>query len=311
MKQQIRGIGNEEFKFSNQNIKRSYIIVHTIGNAVNVAPSQKDIDLSKLRISLTLEQYGKSLSSSFNAIAPAIKGAMDDKSGSVADLGFFTNGLTCSGINIVPEDVAVKQESYLVIPLVQTPIIVKGDDCFKVSIDILSGFFGTTVDADSKVYIVTEDGTDLNQLDMELPFYYPMTTDKQYINYSFQGVSEISLIDSGSSASKSDLAFTSIDIQSAHYNERFDQVDLFALNQMDQLGTPSERLLNFPVTRVNPSSLVDVKLSVSVDTTLVTTNNQFLHVQQTIANHGVSARSLSINTKVLRRKAMRRGLIKI
>lgn len=309
MRQQLRNNGNEKYPFRNQSLRRVYLLIHTVNDAVNTAPSTTDIDLSKIRIDMTLSQNGKSLSTSFNAIAPVVRGALFDKSsGSVSDIGFASGGTTCSGIKVLTETASVKAESYVIVPLIHTGINLKGDDLLDIQIQLNQGHFSTAVDSDSKIYLISEVGTDIVQMDMELPQYIPLTADKQQVKFDFPACSEIALLDSGTSAEKSANAITSIEVKSRHFSETYDALQVIANNQMDLVGTPTERFNNFIIANVNPSALIDTHINLSIDTSLITTNNQYLYVNEVAFNTQLVKRGWDLSRKISMRKGIARGL---
>lgn len=309
MKQQIRNLGNETVTLRNKAVKQTYLLIHSIQDAVNTAPANTNIDLSKIRIEMNLKQGGQEMTTSFNAIGPAVLGALKMKaSGSVSNIGLASGGTTCAGIKINAEDADSYAETFLKIPLLDTAVILKGSDELNITIDLLSGHFSSAVDGSSKVYLVAEEGHDLNQLDMELPYYYPFTTDKQTVSLTFPAISELALIDSGTTYSKESCPFTSVEIISDQMRERYDTAQLYMKQADEYVGIPSENYVNFFVLDANPSCITEVEVNAGVDTSLITANNQFLYVKKVNPNRQLATRAVARKHKVAVRKANFRGL---
>jgi len=307
MKVQLRNSGNEVHTFSNRNLRRIYLEIHGIQDVANTAPATTNIDLSKIRVSLDVKQAGTSASTSFNAIAPTVAGALHYNYPSITQLNFSSGGVTLAGQTVVVAASGVYAETITIVPLVFDPFILKGQDEMKVNIDLNTGLFEAALDGSSKVYLVTEDGTDLNQVDISLPIYTPLTNEKSQVSFSYPAVNKLSLIDSGGTDSRSDIPFTSVEIKSNHFNDRFDTIDLVSRQLLDSRVPFADNNNNFKIVDITPSSLVDVTVNIAVDTTLITANNQFLFANSVIYNRALASRSVSLAQKVNAKKAAYRG----
>lgn len=306
MKMQIRGVGRDSQKFEDQNLKRLYFLVDCIQDVANTAPATTNIDLSKLQISMKLNQLGMEMTSSFNAIAPPIVGAQLYGYQSVDALNYDSSGITCAGVTVVPASSGVKARTLLVIPLIFNPLILKDDDFLSLDFEIMSGFFSSDCDTDSKVYIVSEDGTDLHQMDMQLPVYQSLNNVSPSQQFSFSAINSMCLIDSGGTDVITDTPIQRVDLKSSFMQEKYDTVDLIAKNLQNLSSPYSTHNNNFRVVDCRDSALDSVKLNIDLNTSLITQNNQFLFVNEVRYNAALTARAGALTHKINGRKVQYR-----
>lgn len=308
MKRQLRNDGSEAVLIQGSTFKKMYLQITTVGTGY-VVPTSKDIDLTKIRIGLQLNQHGKDISSSFNAVGPTALGTLKNKNFFGADnVGFDVNGLTCSGKQLQATDGStINFQNLLVIPILFNGMSLTDSDSLTVQVDLLSGLFalGNATD-DSKVYLVTEEGADVEQLDLELPVFYPLTIDKQSPAFNEESVSEIAIVSSCPSVSTLDFPINAIDVKSLYVNERFDYVTLRSKQIIDQFELASN---NVSICDSHPSTLDKVEINLDVDTTKLHTGNEFLYVMRSKHNAKLANRAINHRRKVTNMKAKTRGLM--
>lgn len=308
MKEQLKNAGTDRKILRNRNIKRTYLMIHGIQDVVNTAPATSNIDLSKLRVTLSLNQLGKTITSTFNGIPPVIVGQMRQGYQSISAVNFASSGTTCAGETIVTAGASTYAETLLIVPLTFEPIILKGNDNLTIDFDLGSALFSSALNDSSKVYLCYEDGSDLHQLDMSLPQYTMITSEKSQVEFTYPSCSQVYLLDSGGTDDRSDIPWDSIEIKSKHFNDRYDKLDLISLNKLNQVSPLADLNNNFNVVDATESALVDVNITIALDPTLITTNNQFLYVENVGFNPNVTRRAVDISNKINYNKTIQRGV---
>lgn len=299
MKTQLR-IGSDQKRISAMSFKRAYLLVQKVPNVAGTSAST-DLDLTKLRCSIDIEQGSVKDSTSFDAVAPVVLGALRSaNSTALSSIGFDNGGLTCEGVASSSNTLFT-----LEVPLLHGGYIVKREDVITFNIDIIPGFFSSDCDANSSVYLVIEPDSDISQIDVNLPVYYPITQDKNSPSYNENQVSEVYLIDSAR-YTYANAPFQSIEVKSQYVNDRFDTVTLEQKRYADlnQVGSHGNSL----ISNVEPSALCDVELNLGVNTTNVVTGAQFVYVSRCITGADITQRAIKHNKKVTMRKAQLRGL---
>lgn len=309
MKRQIRNNGSEVVQIKGTSFKKLYLQIVTVGPDDTTAPSNKDIDLTRIRIGLELTQHGQSMSSSFNAVGPTALGVLKNKDVyGMNNVGFNpTIGTTCSGYTIQDVGSGLPFQNLLVIPILYNGMTLTEDDCLEVKIDLLTGLFssGNATD-DSKVYLVTEEGSDVEQLDLQLPVFYPLTVDKQSPAFNENAVSEVAILSSWSDGDSREFAIQNVDLKSQYVNERYDQVTLYAKQIIE---TPSfVDGFNVLINNSFPSTLDKFELNLDVDTSKLHNGCEFVYVLRAKHNARLASRALTHRAKVGKRKALARGL---
>jgi hypothetical protein len=299
MKTQLR-IGSDQKTLSAISFKRAYLLIQKIPNVPGTS-SNLDLDLTKLRCSIDIQQGNVKDSTSFDAVAPTVLGALRSaNSTALTSIGFNPSGLTCQGVASSSNTLFT-----LEVPLLHGGYIVKAEDKITFNIDIIPGFFSSDCDASSSVYLVIEPDSDIQQIDVNLPVYYPITQDKNSPSYNEKQVSEVYLIDSAR-YTYATAPFQSIEVKSSYVNDRFDTVTLEQkrFHDLNQVGVHGNSL----ISNVEPSSLCDVELNLGVNTSNVVTGAQFCYVSRCVTSAEITNRAIRHNKKVSMRKAQRRGL---
>ena len=302
MKSQLR-IGSDSKKFQSIAFKRAYLLVQKIPNVVGVS-SDLDLDLTKLRTSIDLKQGNVQDSTSFDAVGPTVLGAMKSNNNTtLVSCGFNPSGLTCEGIQAGSSDTYT-----LEIPLLWGGYILKGQDELTFNVDIIPGFFSSDCDNNSSVYLVVEPDSDVTQLDINLPIYYPITSDKNSPSFNEKAISELYLINSARYDFALSQPYQSIELKSQWVNDRFDSVTLEQkrFHCDNQVGING----NNTIYNVEPSALTDVEINLGVVTTAVTTGANYLFVSRVLTSEQMMKRAIVHNRKVLERKASFRGVSK-
>ena len=301
MKQQLR-VGSNSIKIQGQSFGQAYLLVQGVAPATLTVA---DFVLTNLRIRIDLNQADIKESTSFNAVGPVAKSCFDAVHPSfVSDMTFNATGQTCMGKLLSGSTSA----SAFRVPLLDGGYILRGDDNINFVIDILPGFFTTNSTQSSTVNLVIESANDIEQIDINLPIYEPITTDRQSPGYNYDACSEIMLLNAvnGSNYNFAGDPFNSIDVRSKHVSDYFDSNTLadkrsFDTDQSARLGTSS-------IYKVEPSTLENVSVNLSVNTNAVTPGSQFLYIRKTFFSSQVSARSISHQNKVSSRKLNSRGI---
>lgn len=306
MKTQLR-LGSDQKKISAISFSRAYLLVQKQQNVPGAAALDTDLDLTKLRISIDINQAGVEASTSFDAVGPTMKGLLSTKNpNATTSVSFANSGTTCAGLQTSSADMQT-----LDIPLLDNGYILKGGDYVTFNIDIIPGFFSSTCDTSSSVYLIVEPDSDVEQLDMNLPVYYPITADKNSPSFTEDAVSEIKLLNSARYALLTSQPFASVEVISNHCNDRFDSVTLEQLRwtketQLLQGGTivnGSNSLYD-----VEPSALTDVQINCGITTTAVSTGANFVYVSRVVSSPKLVKRAIAHNRKVAVSKAKRRGM---
>lgn len=297
MKTQLR-IGSDSKKYQATAFDRAYLLVQKIPNAGVSADT--DLDLTKLRVSIEIKQADLFDSTSFDAVGPVVYGAMNsENSETISSINFGPTALTCEGNPTTSADLFV-----LEVPLLKGGYIFNGEDYVCFNIDIIDGFFGPNCDANSSVYLVIEPNSDISQIDVNIPVYYPITADKNSPSFNQSSVSEVWLLNSDPAYKYTSQPFSSIEFRSQYVNDRMDDVTLEQLrikrsNQTARHGCNK-------IYNVEPSSMTDVEINLGIVTANVITGANFLFVSKVLTSKDMLSRAVAHNKKVLRRKAIRR-----
>jgi hypothetical protein len=310
MKQQLR-LGSESITLTNKSFGRAYLQFQIVTDQTAGSDDDTNLDLSKVRISIDLKQGGVRETSSFNGVGPValeiLKAVNPQYEGDV-NLNPVT-GLTCQGAQVYQ----ISPTSFL--RLVKIPLLwggyqLKADDSLTFNIDQIPGLYNACCSAGSTAYLVIEEANDINQSDVNLPYYYPITADKNSPSFSLKGCSEIMLLSSSRTGTLSNAIFTSAEIRSSHVNDRF---DLYTLAQLrfDKKLTISNTPNYFESTNiynVEPSALSEVNVDLGINTTSVVDGAQFLFSSKVLFSSEIAMRAIAHSNKVTQRKLNLRGL---
>lgn len=312
MKRQIRNNGSEVVELKNTAFKKLYILLDVIADTDAINLTSKSVDLTKIRVGLTLTQHGAQVSSSFNGVGPAALSVLKNRDAvGFGNLNFGATGTTCQGHNIQTSGGAgsgIFERSLVVLPIYYDSIMLRSNDLLEVAIDNLSGLFDNGCDLNSKVYLVTEEGADTEQLDLCVPVFYPITTDKQSPSYNEQAVKEIFILSSYNQTETIDFPYNAIDVRSTFYNERYDVGTLYAKGIIDTVQVSDG--MNVLIFASQNSTLNDVEVNLDIDTSKLHTGCEFLYVMRSKFSSGLAKYALSHNQKVLGRKLAARGVMK-
>lgn len=299
MKQQLR-IGSNPIRINATAFNRAYLLVQGVGASTLV---NTDFALANIRTQIELSQAGVKDSSAFNGVGPFIKGLLDKLNPSAwTNHGLANNGQTLRGVLNDGSTTACT----FTIPLLDGGYILKGDDYVNFNIDILPAFFTANTTASSSVYLITEEGNGITQTDINLPVYEPITTDKQSPSFSYDGVSEIALINAVNNYTLATNPFQSVDVRSQYVNDRFDEQTLSARRLENIIQTAVNGCSK--VYYVEPSALWDVQIGLSINNTLVTSGSQFLYIRKCLTSSNLVKRAMAHEEKVVRLNLKHRGV---
>lgn len=303
MKQQLR-IGSNSINVKGQSFGRAYLLVQGVGTTTLV---NTDFNLTNLRIRIDLQQADVKESTSFNAVGPLAKGYLDYSNPQYfADLGLATTGQTLRGKLLTGSTT----QCTFAVPLLDGGYILRGDDNINFVIDVLPSFFTANSTNASSVNLVIESANNIEQTDINLPVYEPITNDRQSPAYTYDACSEIALINAVSNYSFATEPFTSIDIRSKHVNDSFDMYTLSdkRSDEIDQVGGSGVFNGSTKIFYVEPDTLEQVQCNLNITTTNVTIGSQFLYVRKTLMSTQLSARSIAHQGKIQARKLQARGI---
>jgi hypothetical protein len=308
MKQQLR-LGSESITLTNKSFGRAYLQFQLVTDTTAGTDNDTNLDLSKVRISIDLKQGGVRETSSFNGVGPValeILKAVNPLYQS--DINFANTGLTCQGAQVFA--ISGTSDLRLVkIPLLWGGYQLKADDSLTFNIDQIPGLYNAACTAGSTAYLVIEEASDINQSDINLPYYFPITADKNSPSFSLKGTSEVMLLSSTRTTQLSDAIFTSAEIRSSHVNDRFDLYTLSQLRFDKQItSSPANIYESTNIYNVEPSALSEVQVDLGINSTQVVDGAQFLFTSKVLFSPEIAMRAIAHSNKVTQRKLNLRGL---
>lgn len=307
MKIQLRQ-GTDSFKLTAQSFKRAYLLIQSVGDGGSSAPSTNDINLNNLNVTVELHQSGETYLTSFNAVAPTVLGAMKSKNpNSVSAIGFNANGTSCRGNVVSSATGNYVNEVY--VPLLWDGYVLGEQDYVKITTTTIQGLFGGSNTSNSSFYIVVEEGAEVNQLDVNIPVYYPITIDKTNPQFNEELASELYLINSVPSYTFETQPFRSIEIRSNHLNDAYDLYTLETLSNVYGYGRSKDFGSNL-IFNVEPSRLSHVLVNMDVNVANVTNGANWLFISRVCSNEMVAHNAIIRQEKFNTRKAIQSGLIK-
>lgn len=297
MKVQLRS-GNNPLTLKGIAFDKAYLLIEGQGAA---ALTNADFNLTQLRATLNVKQAGVEGSTSFNAVGPVIKNLVDAKDPALyANYTFAAAGTTCRGALRG----GTTTQSTIIVPLLEGGIILRGDDCIDLNIEVLS-VFNANSQANSYVYLVTEEANGIVQTDINLPRYEPIDNSRQQVSFTYDGASEIYFLNSAPySATTNPL--TSIEVRSAYVNDRFDAGTLDGIRPLRIASTANQG--NNKLYSVEPAALYDVTINASINTANVTTGANFIYVNSVLTGKYLAARGLAQSVKIQKRNLVKRGI---
>lgn len=299
MKQQLR-IGSNPVTVRGIAFSRAYLLVQGVGAGAIV---DTDFLLNNLRIRIDVNQGDVKDSTSFNAVGPLMRGAIEyEQSTYINNLNLSATGQTCGGVLLA----GLTDQSVFSVPLLDGGYILRGEDSISFFIDVLPTFFSANVTNASSVNLVIESGNDIEQIDVNIPVYEPITNDRQSPAYSYDSVSEIFLINAITPYVFSNDPFTSIDVRSQYVNDSFDS-NTMADKRLEDFVT--DTLIGCSlIYAVEPNTLFDVQVSLTITTANVTIGSQFLYIRKTLLTPQMTARSIAHESKKMFRNLKHRGI---
>ena len=299
MKQQLR-IGTNSINLKGQAFGQAYLLVQGVGTA---ALTNVDFLLANLRIRIDLQQSNLKDSTSFNAVGPLHKGAIDYQNPAyLTDLGLAVNGQTLRGKLLTGSTT----QSSFTIPLLNGGYILRDEDYINFVIEVLPSFFSANSSNASSVNLVIEADNDIEQADVNLPVYEPITTDRQSPAFSYDSCSEVSLINAVTNYTFATDPFSSIEVRSKHLADTLDSFTLFdkRVNQSTQTAINGSTV----VYRLEPSTIDSVQVNLNVVTANVVSGSQFLFISKTLFSPILAVKAIAHSEKVQSRKMMVRGI---
>jgi hypothetical protein len=298
MKVQLR-TGNNPITIKGDSFGRAYLLIEGVGAA---ALTNTDFNLTNLRATMTVHQAGVTGTSSFNAVGPAIKELICSADPSAwTNFSWAATGTTARGILRG----GTTTQSTIKIPLLDGGYILNGDDYVEFNIEVLSGLFSSNSSASSYVYLVTEAANGIIQTDINLPRYEPIDNSRQQVSFSYDGASEIAILNSAPYSATTN-PFTQVEVKSSFVQDRFDAGTLDALRptRIPQTAIQGCAKLYF----VEPDALYSVTVNSSINTGLVTSGANFIYVNTVLTSKGMLIRGIAHAEKVQKRNLIKRGL---
>jgi len=297
MKVQLRS-GNNPLTLKGVSFDKCYLLIEGQGAS---ALTNADFNLTQLRATLNIKQAGVEGSTSFNAVGPVIKGLLDMKDPSAwTNYSFAASGTTCRGALRG----GTTTQSTIRVPLLEGGIILRGDDCIDLNIEVLS-IFNANSQANSYVYLVTEEANGIVQTDINLPRYEPIDNSRQQVSFTYDGASEIYLLNSGAYSATTN-PFTSVEVRSAYVNDRFDAATLDGFRPVRIAQTANQGCSI--LYSVEPAALYDVTVNASINTANVTTGANFVYVNTVLTGKYLASRGLAQAVKIQKRNLQKRGI---
>lgn len=275
MKRQIRLNSTESFVLEQQSFTSAYILLEGFYGVTT--PLNTFIDLSKIRITIAAEQSGQKVNSSFNGVGPMLLNSVKTlEFDYLTSIDINTSKTTALGMKIG------NSKTQIILPLFDNGVVLNPGDSLRIDVDTLDGLFNVLYDTtqQSKCYLVTEESTDVVQMDLCVPVYYPITNEKQSPAFSEKACSEIVLLSTAKALDTTFLdnnCFNNIDVQSKFYNQSYDASTLYARTKINSINDEG---YNLPVAMLYPSTIEDVNLNLDVITANVVTGCQFLYVKR-------------------------------
>lgn len=308
MKQQLR-LGSESIKVVNKSFGRAYILFQLVADTGAGSDDSTNLDLSKVRVSIDLKQSGIRETSSFNAVAPVGLGRLKAISANYTNaLNIDTaTGVTCQGAYIADNGAGVNYRNVQV-PLLWGGYNLHADDVITFNIDQIPGLYNTACANASTAYLVIEEANDVVQTDINLPYYYPITADKNSPSFTLKGASEIMLVSNTAKGTLSDSIFTSAEVRSTHVNDRFDLYTLAQLRYDKCVDLSAIVYESTNIYNVEPSALSDVQVDLAVNTTSVVDGAQFLFCSKVLFSGEMANRAVAHHSALQSHKLRLRGL---
>jgi len=298
MKVQLRS-GNNPITLKGQSFQNAYLLIEGVGAA---ALTNTDFLLTNLRATINLSQAGVQGATSFNAVGPVAKYCLDAKDPSTwTNMSWNPSGTTVRGVLRG----GTTTQCTIKVPILEGGYILRGDDCCDLNIEVLTGLFSANVSANSYVYLVTEEANGIVQTDINLPRYEPVDNSRQQVAFSYDGASEIYLINTAPYSATTN-PFTSVEVRSAYVNDRFDAGTLDSLRSV-RIATTANQGSSI-LYSVEPNALYDVQVNSSINTSLVTTGANFIYVNLVISGRTLVARAAAHSRKIQKRNLVKRGL---
>lgn len=309
MKQQLR-LGSESITLTNKSFGRAYLQFQLVTDTTAGTDDNTNLDLSKVRISIDLKQGGVRETSSFNGVGPValeiLKSVNPLYDGDI-NLN-STTGLTCQGAPVYAIS-ATSDLKLVKIPLLWGGYQLKADDSLTFNIDQIPGLYNSACSAGSTAYLVIEEANDINQSDINLPYYFPITADKNSPSFSLKGSSEIMLLSTTRTSTLSNAVFTSCEVRSSHVNDRFDLYTLAQLRFDKKITvTAANYFESTNIYNVEPSALSEVNVDLGINSTQVVDGAQFLFSSKVLFAPEIAMRAIAHSSKVTQRKLNLRGL---
>lgn len=308
MKQQLR-LGSESIPVRSRSFGRAYILFQIVADS-SIQDDSTNLDLSKVRISIDLKQGSIRETTSFNAVAPVglerLKGIASNYSNAIGIDN--TTGVTCQGAYIADDGANVFYRNVKV-PLLWGGYNLHADDVITFNIDQIPGLYNAGCQ-NSTAYLVIEDANDVIQADINLPYYYPITADKNSPSYTLKGASEIMLISNTLKGTLAQSVFNSAEIRSKSVNDRFDLYTLAQLRYDRQVDLSAPLYESVNIYNVEPSALNDVQVDLSINTTTVVDGAQFLFCSKVLFENEIAQRAIAKSYSLNLAKQKMRGLLK-
>lgn len=310
MKQQLR-LGSESIKVVNKSFGRAYILFQIVADTAVGPDDSTNLDLSKVRISIDLKQGGVRETSSFNAVAPVGLGRLKTISSNFSNaINIDTaTGVTCQGQYIGDNGAGVFYRN-IQVPLLWGGYNLHSDDVITFNIDQIPGLYNATCSNASTAYLVIEEANDVVQSDINLPYYYPITADKNSPSFTLKGASEIMLISNTIKGNFADSIFTALELRSNSVNDRFDLYTLAQLRYDRAIDLSAPLYESTNVYNVEPSALSDVQVDLAVNTSSVVDGAQFLFTSKVLFVGEMAHRAMAKHNEISLKKQKLRGLLR-
>jgi len=282
--------GTETVPLLNRSIRKAYLQIEY--QHVDDATTQ-GVNLSACNISVEVSQRGVNKNVNFQALPAysryqayeaSINGSnvINPILPSVCVLGDVIDERTVGADSIVTRQ--------LIVPILDFPYVLNGDDKINLTVQQLSGLFGAG-NTSSIVYLCVEDGTDLTQEAIILPTFVPITDNRTDVSEDLSMTNEVALIGTGVSTLSTSLnPFTSATIRSLHYNDEMTVTQL--MRKAIDINIRANAINYFPVFKKDGLYLKQAVINLSVNTSLVVAGATWLFYNSITPNPMLMERAL-------------------
>jgi len=272
--QQYIAQSGDVVRLKNSSIRKSSLRFEI--TRANPAVANQGIDLSKVNITIEVMQKGIKRTTTFPALNAYNFSFLDKFDSKVINLAPITAlGLNTTGGEIFTN--GADRTQMFEIPVTKFPFLLQGDDYMNVTVQILSGAYGSA-NVNSVCYFVTKDGTDLVQEAIILPKYLPVTDNRSDLKEDLGTICSLALFNSNNlTADQGDCVYNSVDIKSAYYNDNITSTEL-----LEKSADYSGRMNFFNLFQSSNKFLKNASIYANVQVASVTVGIDYVYYEEVV-----------------------------